>query len=224
MISAYDASVFTKLKPFNTAKQSLDHNKTALNDLGSVICRHGLQDKVGIALLHKHFDVQVNERLVEEFTENKLLISPCSAMYTEAATPYMWKFQLSTQSDEFMLYPLEFVHPSSPNVSHATGLTKALSENKDFVEEFATELLNMNLLDVFGITALHRDSLEVHEDEVRLETTNYDDRLLTISVASVGDIDHSTLTETQWTFTPDKDFKILGLCSSHCFSHCQGHN
>lgn len=222
MLAAYNPDVFARLNKFNVAKQNLVSCKAKLSELGALICRYSLQDEVGVSLLHKHFDVQPSERLAEEFAEDKIYISPCTEAYTENLTPYMWKLQNCDQTNQLTWYPLEFVHPNSIDHNNATELATALYNKNEFLDEMAETLAKMNLSDVFGISTLHR-SILVHEDEIRLETTDHDLRTLTISAISTKDVNFDALTETSWSFTASADFEVSGMCSTHCFFHCQGH-
>lgn len=57
----YDARVFQRLNEFHLARDYLEDKRESLTELGDVICRHGLHQRVGVSLLHKHFEISENE-------------------------------------------------------------------------------------------------------------------------------------------------------------------
>src|SRR5438876_12184253 len=75
----FDPRTFNTLPSLNEAKKKLEMNQHALEQLGSVISKHGLQADVGIALLHRHVEMQSDERLVEfvDPTARRSEVRPC---------------------------------------------------------------------------------------------------------------------------------------------------
>ncbi|MGH1432566.1 MAG: hypothetical protein ACRBB4_15795 [Neptuniibacter sp.] len=53
-----------------------DEDYEVLKELGSVLKKHGREEKFGVCLLHKHFDLKDGERMVEiTDDENRTLVS-----------------------------------------------------------------------------------------------------------------------------------------------------
>jgi hypothetical protein len=75
-IRDYDARVFQRLNEFHLARDYLEDKRESLAELGDVICRHGLHQRVGVSLLHKHFEISDNELVVREFVRNLSYIKP----------------------------------------------------------------------------------------------------------------------------------------------------
>src|SRR5690349_6299192 len=91
VIHNYDARVFEALPEFEMAKQTLEGNREYLEELGRVICQHGLQEYIGISLLHKHFLVSPLEKLTKKFVGNEVRIRPMSSQDASKVAPYLWK-------------------------------------------------------------------------------------------------------------------------------------
>jgi hypothetical protein len=62
----YDPNVFDSLPDFFVARDDLDRLQKRIASLGEIVCSHGLHDVLGIALLHKHFDIFHQERIVRK--------------------------------------------------------------------------------------------------------------------------------------------------------------
>lgn len=64
-----------------------------LNELKAVLKKHGKQNRFGIALLHKHFDLQDDEMLVEftNFKERKLEIRPVKKTSVSNVVETIWQ-------------------------------------------------------------------------------------------------------------------------------------
>lgn len=53
-----------------------DNDYEVLKEIGDVIRKHGREEKFGVCLLHKHFDLEKGQRMFEETDfENKKLVS-----------------------------------------------------------------------------------------------------------------------------------------------------
>ncbi|MER3434672.1 MAG: hypothetical protein C4288_14920 [Leptolyngbya sp. ERB_1_1] len=153
MITSYVPEVFDQLNSFHTAKSQLKESKAFLHQLGTVICRHNLQQKVGLALLHKHFDLVPNERLVEQTAHHTISITPVCNPDDATIAPYLWK--MATDSvGEHSWFPLEF-QDTLEATPDSLNTAETLEANQAFLQEMAVKLQELNLEDVFGISILH---------------------------------------------------------------------
>ncbi|QFS51535.1 hypothetical protein [Nostoc sphaeroides] len=113
MLTTYEPSIFDGLNKFPVARQCLEKHKDALREAGAVICKHGLQQKVGLALLHKHFDLLPHERLIENIEDSKVYINPIIGVDDAAILPYLWKLNYTNVTQNSSWFPLEFQYKSA---------------------------------------------------------------------------------------------------------------
>lgn len=215
MLTSYKPDVFDCLEHFFSAKDLLEQAKDNMTQLGAIVRRHGLQKQVGICLLHKHFDLSDNERLVEVFEGNNAYLQP-TAEYSDAI-PYMWKVERNETSGESVWFPLEFVRVTEA-VSAAVERSEAVVNNSEFLNEIADKLSELGMTNMFGISILHRDAIQVAEGEILVESTDDEARILTLSSVPRQDVDSVTLTQTLWQFPHAEGFEVGAMCT-HC-SHC----
>ncbi|MEG4283649.1 glycerol-3-phosphate ABC transporter substrate-binding protein [Microcoleus sp. A006_D1] len=215
MLTSYKPDVFDCLEHFFTARDLLEQAPDNMTELGAIIRSHGLQKQVGICLLHKHFDLSNNERLVEEFDGNNAYVKP-TAEYGDAI-PYMWKVEQNQISGEWVWFPLEFVRVTEA-VSAAVERSKAVVNNSNFLNEIAGKLSQLGMTGMFGISILHRDAIKVAEGEILVESTDDAARVLTFSSVPRQNVDRTTLTQTLWQFPNAEGFEVGAMCS-HC-THC----
>ncbi|MEG4111251.1 MULTISPECIES: glycerol-3-phosphate ABC transporter substrate-binding protein [unclassified Microcoleus] len=215
MLTSYKPDVFDSLEHFFTARDLLEQAQDNMTELGAIIRSYGLQKQVGICLLHKHFDLADNERLVEEFDGHNAYVKP-TAEYGDAI-PYMWKVEKDRASGNWVWFPLEFVRVSEA-VSAAIKRSEAVVNNSEFLNEIAGKLSDLGMTDMFGISILHRDAIKVAEGEILVESTDDEARVLTLSSVPRQDVDRATLTQTLWQFPNDEGVEVGAMCS-HC-THC----
>ena len=84
-----------ELPDINDVEQINDKDYAVLEELRSVLVRHGYTDRFGVTLLHKHFDLNEDEVLMER-TDEVARVSTLSVEtrnYSSKATiETMWKF------------------------------------------------------------------------------------------------------------------------------------
>lgn len=212
MLTAYKPEIFDSLEDFFAIRDRVELAKEDLIELGSVIRSYGLQEQVGICLLHKHFNLSAEERLVEEFEGNNSYIKPTTE-YSDAI-PYMWKVEPSQVSGELVWFPLEFVR-NTKQVAAAVERSEAVVNNQDFLKAMAAKLSELGLSNMFGISILHRDAIKIAEGEILVENTDDEGRFLKFSSVPKPEVDPATLTQTLWQFPTNQGFEVVGLCG-HC--------
>jgi hypothetical protein len=228
IISPYAPSLFLSLPDFWTAKHSLERTKGHLKELGTMICRYGLQERVGVSLLHKHFTVYSNEQLVKHFVGNSAYIRLYPQSIDENIVPYLWKLEHDEETGVQSFYPLEFVDTVQRASRARTDAQKFVSSEM-FLAEIAAKLCALNLENVFGLCTLHGNSeIVLGDEEILLETTDHVNRVLTLAPAAKT---LTETTETSWQFTFDGSGddttkwkgRSKGHCKSYCTSHCKNH-
>jgi hypothetical protein len=220
--AVYKHKIFQELNDFSLARQSFQANQNKLTELGNIICHHGLHDIAGISLLHKHFNLDPDECLVEELADNCSYIKPQIKENKDDLTPYLWKVEQDSESGEWRYYPLEFIGSSTIGTK-VNKLADVIFNHQEFLLDMAAKLSELKLTDTFGIAIPHRDTIKLDRKEIMVETTDKPTRTLTCSPTLASSIAPEELTQTLWTFSVTEKIDLLGQCYSHCISHCSSH-
>ncbi|MCC7540576.1 MAG: hypothetical protein IT379_30455 [Deltaproteobacteria bacterium] len=180
---------FNVLPSLHEAGRNLERHRGALEKLGQVIARHGLKDAVGIALLHRHFELAPGEHLVERIdtAARESVIVPTrdgAGMH-----PHLLAFMGGQWS------PLEFVTDSY----QAANGTEQLRHIPAFLREYADTLAAEGVASVFGISVFHnRDDLLDVDREVLVESTEVATRTSRMRPDSRDAVARMDVTETLW--------------------------
>lgn len=86
---------WSALLDIDDVKPLKDEDYQVLEKIGAVLKLYGYEERFGVCLLHKHFDLAANEKLVEETdVENRLLITKVSDNTKEELDTIetMWRF------------------------------------------------------------------------------------------------------------------------------------
>jgi hypothetical protein len=222
----YDAGVFQRLNEFHVARNCLEENRESLAELGDLICLHGLHDRVGVSLLHKHFEIADNELVVREFAGNVSYIKPWTVDQLSSPVPYLWKAEISDR--RAMYYPLEFCDYPDHLKAEARHDLEVLNGSPAFLTAFANKLADLGLSEIFGLASLRsRDGLTLEQGETLLETTDEERRILTLRPAQASEVERLGTTQTLWIYRPAPSrvgAVIAGAtCAVHCAAHCQAH-
>jgi hypothetical protein len=221
-LQEYDAEVFRGLSPFHAAKGSLAGQQERITELGNVICKHGLQDKVGVTLLHQHFPISADEAVVREFAGNVAYMQPRSAGDSANRVPYIWKLGFDDYG-QACYYPLEFCEYPDHLLGEARRDVELIAASKGFLAEMAGKLEQLGLADVFGIADLRsKDGLTVADGQTLLETTDHELRRLTLEPVPQSAVEGIDSTQTLWGFSKP-EMEATAWCVSHCYSHCRSH-
>lgn len=221
----YDPQVFTQLNVFEDARARLKSAIGKMEELGDIIRHYGVSKSVGVSLLHKHFELLPNERLVEGVAlENNLQCKPAILESEESISPYMWKVEKKPDGS-MRFYPLEYLwngHSVFNNISPRMSFL----HNETFLESFALKLIELEVDSLFGLSVLHRECIKVGKDEMLVETTDDAERTLLFSAVPIGTYAPESLTQTLWQF--DALGSVRYQDCNHCFhcshcNHCSGH-
>lgn len=221
--SPYSTIAFNTLPEFQESKARFDAKHYVLDELGTIIRQHGLQRYVGVALIHKHFDLQDGERVVERVDANGSILQPVLETDESVLTPYLW--HLSRLDDvRFQWTPMEFV--LSDNVpAQVNDLAREFPSRKSFITELAEVLIRAEAQDTFGISFLHRQRIGFdHEEQILLESPGPTRRTLIVSpVARERTTDHD-YTQTYWHFDIDSSSFAAGCDQHGCAGYCSLHS
>ena len=206
MEEIYNHRIFHELKGFSLAQKRLNESKEKLLELGSVICRHKLHKIVGISLLHKHFDLQPNERLVRKSIDNIHYVRPQIQESCDCLIPYLWKVGQNYSLGQWSYYPLEFVDITSIEVV-GKDLSESVMKNQEFLSDMAAKLSDLGLTDIFGIIIVHPIVTGLDEEKSLFEMTNNHTRTNMCLLTSTKTLEQETATPTIWSFRLQKQYQ-----------------
>jgi hypothetical protein len=75
-IGDYHFETWSQLPHIQTATEEGKKTEDSIRILGDIIVKHGLQNDVGIVLLHRHFDITEDEILVEQVNSTHSVTQP----------------------------------------------------------------------------------------------------------------------------------------------------
>jgi hypothetical protein len=140
-----------------------------IKDIAEAITKYGLQNYIGLRLIHKHFKIEANQIMVEEYEEIEGIPSfVTSAKNLEDAIaiksiPASWIF---TEQG-----PIVFETSTDKEVPDGAAL---LLKNPEFIEEFKKLINSYKLNEIFALAVLRRKPLshDIQSNQICLEN-NY---------------------------------------------------
>jgi hypothetical protein len=94
------AMQWNDLPNISEVKPLSDHDAPVLREIREVLLKHGAIDRFGLMLLHKHFELQGGEELVEEVdVDRRLLVSrPRAIQDGSHSIDTAWRFDNSSEN------------------------------------------------------------------------------------------------------------------------------
>ncbi|MEB9828832.1 hypothetical protein CN936_25455 [Bacillus cereus] len=219
MLQPYNSLAYANLPEFEMVRKYASNSDVHLNQLGEIIKKFNFKNMVGISLLHKHFNLYQNEKLVRDFVNNKIFIKP-TATSDSPYVPYMFAFTKTNSKEELNLYPIEFVK--------LTSETKIFEENyrmiqnqETFLQEIKEYLQNNKLENIFGLSFLPYNVISLNDNEILIETEDNfntegtidaDNRALKIEVLPKSAKKTGNTTKTLWDYERNTGMN----CHHHC--------
>jgi hypothetical protein len=232
---SYDRTTFNALNEFEDARERLAKERDKIPRLGDVICEYGLHDVLGVSLLHKHFPLFDGEQIVKRFDRDENMAVMYPTRQDPAHQAYM--YAITERFGDSVYEPVEFF-PRSSVADELPALADVVEGEEEFLRHFAETAVELGVSDLFGLTVRHLELLEYNDDnEMTVERTDHEKRLLTIAVEDRADVNPDTTTETLWVFEPelggtpesvtDREFPGVGpvqdcthTCSHSCTHTC----
>lgn len=217
---SYSAAAFNGLPDFDDSKSRFFDRKHVLDLFGAVIRKHHAEKFLGAALIHKHFDLNPGERIIEDITTEGSLLSP--RMLNTDITPYLWYLNCDA-SGRRLWTPVEFVLSSDVPGSvrdFANGIEKMAS----LLANLATVLVDNDAQDTLGLALLHRQLIQFDRDtQVLLESPGPAERTLKVTPVHPSVTSGADWTQTYWHFDVNNRGVVNG-CSQHgCAGYCSLH-
>lgn len=197
----YDSSVFASLPFFEVATKNSSHNELASNFLEEALLlleKFDKQDKFSIVMLHKHFDLNPGEILVERKHEKGSELKPYSRDFLKNDTVLPYLFALKSESGNVVfIYPLEFsfLQTDLDGLKHQELLDELYSSDL-FLNEYSELLVDYGVEEVFGLSLNHRSFSHLLGST---ETSDGSNRVLTVSPGFQQQVGDCTVQVVGWS-------------------------
>lgn len=169
-----------------------------LEKVANITKRYNCESYVGLRLIHKHFQIEEGQIMVEDFQE----IEGTSSLVTQAqdweealntkALPSSWIF-----SEEGEVHTFET--STDPAVKNGIEL---IESHPEMMEEINKELQIHKLNKLLAVALLKRDSLKTTDNQMYLEKENLDKTIL--QVGNRNDSQARQAVNTSWSFKGSK--------------------
>lgn len=212
LFQSYDPAIYQSIPDFLDVKDSVAALEPALFSVGAVICRHNLQEVVGLGLLHSHFEQADDEILVwRQPTEDGWAGGIVKRREALSARPILWKVE-HTPGRAPICFPIEFFE-------RAEGWLET-KHDPAAMHDIIAKIVELNLADVVGIRALHPDIQRLAKEKDLIET--YDEKARTLFYRRMTPSELRTIdpVETGWSFMPDNESEFG--CVFQCHTGCGG--
>ena len=154
----YEHTTYNKLSDINAMRGTSASHMSELQSLGEVICEHGLEKVVGVTLVHRHYDVAPNERVVWNISDLEWTATP-QCIADTLISPVTWKIEAAQPCASYA--PLEFCPNNNQYLREIRAAEQVMAENS-FLSRFMETALRLEVYDIFGLGVLSvRDELSV---------------------------------------------------------------
>ncbi|PYI07461.1 hypothetical protein BO78DRAFT_417586 [Aspergillus sclerotiicarbonarius CBS 121057] len=197
----YDHRAFDSLMDVDESAYYFDsltgyeHLRSGLRD---IFMRHGVSDELAVALLHRHFEMSTNEKLVE--------LGPVSSPWPIAAhedsvlgghiLPHTWRVF------ENELHPLEFRFIPQQEFQDA----RKVQFSQAFFEDFRQYVKANGLENVVGITQLDHGR-DADESDVQLMEVTHGRNSIMVPAVPSSDVSGPAF-QTIWSFVEKQSSKL----------------
>ena len=184
-ILSYSFEEYNALLPYVDARVYAFEDET-INELGDILMNHGMNDTFGLCLLHNHFHVNLNEKLVEIVSNTSSHIDIVENVSLSSSDinikPYMFEL-----TDNLDLKPMEFVDLTYSNFGSFTNevqerfsyfdhelINNDNDKNFDnFLHDFYNKLYDTDRINIFGLCIKHRESINSADENMSTLETNH---------------------------------------------------
>jgi hypothetical protein len=160
-----------------------------LEEVGTILQQFSMEEMFGLYLVHGHFYLNQQERMVETFDEDRraLVTKPIVLPHGLRAAPSRWALKNSG------LVPLEF----STDRGASTAF-EALSSEPKFFTALTAAIRDYDLTDTIGVASIRRDCLVANQEEVFLEENYGQVRESVIHLCKATDLKEGDYIPTVW--------------------------
>ncbi|PWG04027.1 hypothetical protein [Polaribacter aquimarinus] len=213
MTKEYNQNIYKNL---NSSTKLIDFNIISLNkdDLGLKFAQFKMTDSLGLTFLHKHFEIDNDEKLICKILNGKSITKPIKTSEIDfEIVPYLWKVEKNENVINW--YPVEFVKINNKNDDAYKQYVEFITNNK-FQEELGKILVGLNLQDIFGVSTRFRDVLIKNDDDILLEVTDLKNKTLEINPILNSENNPTSDMQTGWFFDVKGNNKMSLSCRNTC--------
>jgi len=193
-----------------------------LVELYSLLDAHKLLEIAKIQLLHRHFDLDKQERLAESVSYQPAQVVSRAVSDSNKMIPHIWK--VCIEDEKYIWRPCEWIllseYKSNDKKTEKKIIQKEkerlalvsshfsqLAEKNSFLEEYGKFLIDNKLQDICGLSLVTPDSLPISDDYLPVESIDIEGKKLTVENKKKSEIDMKDVIETSWEFVPVFDEK-----------------
>lgn len=218
----FDTNDFNQIPDYWDIKYKSEWLEEQAPKFGEIICKHGLHSVFGVALLHRHFNLNENERLIRNYTSSEFSVSCGRRDYAENTIPYIWRSRRNGSGTD--LFPLEYCDPNPKLRKIAEAHWQHSLRRPEFFEEFFELVYELDAENVVCLVALYqKDAFTIGAGQSLFEDTFDNSRYITLRVGDNypdGQYPNDSI-KTNWWFTPSRETLDSSICASHCYAHCK---
>jgi hypothetical protein len=221
-MAGYSVAGFNALPEFHESKQRFSEKMHVLDTFAEIIRAHGVQKYLGAALIHKHYALTDDERMVEEVRRDGSVLSPRRRFTEEILTPYLWHLECR----DFHLpqwVPVEFVL-SETVPKDVQEFAQGLPARNRLLTDLAKALAGNEAQDTFGLALLHRQSIEFDRKlQILLESPGQENRTFVVRPANPEITASDDWTQTYWHFDLSGERHVVDCTQHGCAGYCSLH-
>ena len=197
-LSAYSPTTFNGLPSLSYARLNLARHGKLVSTLLDVIHGHELQDVVGIALLHRHFELGSDEAIVERLRPSLGDSISRIESTTQVSVPHTF------QCVDGQWSPIEFVAEGTAEAAATGHALEQVRRKPGFLRSLRDVLVANGAQNSFGISLLHgRERLLGDAGHILVERTDKAQRASIVASEQLSAIAALDVTETLWVWNHD---------------------
>lgn len=183
MLQQFNSAIYNRLTEVDDVKKNSNYNREILSHFGKVIFKYGYEKTMGISLIHRHFNLNKNEKMVSKITKHNFSwITTPSEIEESNLIPVNWQF--SNKNNICGFYPTEFLL-NSTEYSVENLLFQKISKDTNFLAEIAELLVKFKVTEIFGLSMLlGRLTPNIPNGKVLYEQNNHDTKTSNLTFVS----------------------------------------
>ncbi len=201
------AHCFNKFLHIDDVKRYSSQDMKMLAIFGQILAQHDAQERFGISLLHKHFDLQEGEIIVEtkSIDSKEFTISVSSIYDQNNKVPSMWRFV----EGEKTIQATQWVQSNGYN-----SIGHVIDSDLPLLLALRDTIIELGCINRFGIGLLHRNS-KLKDSEILMESTDEDNRLQEMKLIQKSTLDKDGSIQTLWSFKGNLH-NMAWVCTTWC--------
>lgn len=220
-IGTFSAEVYNGLMDVGKADKTLharDDLEAFFQEVGSLICEHDLENRIGLCLLHNHNSVSDEQRMIEIYDE-KTYSAPALVMQSMHSgdapqhVPVVMKVQGGNEYNP--LTPLEH---SALDIAR-DNYEQLMLKSEAFLPSFQELVKKRGYEDLVGLSVIRADALPCKEGESFIERTDAARVANVITAEPEREEANTRYITTNWQFEK-AGYRAMAECVIKCLAKC----